>query len=556
MPPFYQPVVDEVVIPTSIPIPTEPLSQRMAQAEPLINQAKDLISQNNYYDSLSILNKAISIVPDNDEPFYLRALSTFYLLKNQRFLNDHLSNLHAAVFDLDRAIDIRPDAGNYYALRGLLYYDWADLQELTVNRNHLYGTALQNFLAAKALNADLLTMPENSVFGTQIQMGECEKGLAGINNVLENSTLDLQVTSDLYLNQAIAYACLGKLDEALKAINSSMKHGEITGEQKTLEAAILYQSGKPDEALKILDNLITQSPDYGGDRYLLRALIVFEQGDRDEAYRSMIAGGGNVWVHSGLYSYVQGKMGLQLASDENRAKSIDALQYAEASMPVTYNVLKSRIQTEVIELGSKPWDQTVSLTFQPTPLAEIHPRLTPRPTSTPTINETLAASGTPVKKDAIGTPRPGISKPGTSTPVTQDAIYSPRENDIVVVDFQTGTGPVTLSTGKKKIFRFQPSSALSFAKVMDVVVHLDAEKTGITPPLLYEFWNPHNRTWIAVEPGWTDSDVLYPGDYVLPEGDLYLSVRNLGSTPFKLNNLSITVVAETLDGNLMQYGTK
>ena len=154
------------------------------------------------------------------------------------------------------------------------------------------------------------------------------------------------------------------------------------------------------------------------------------------------------------------------------------------------------------------------------------------------------------------TSTPSTPMPGTLTPDTQGAVYYPNEKNIVIVDIQTGTGPVTLSAGTQEIFRFQPSSALSFAKVMDVVVHLNAEKLGITPPLLYELWNPSNRTWISIEPGWTDTDVLYPGDYVLPEGDVYLSVRNLGSAPFKLNNLSITVVIEALDGNLMQFGTK
>ena len=124
------------------------------------------------------------------------------------------------------------------------------------------------------------------------------------------------------------------------------------------------------------------------------------------------------------------------------------------------------------------------------------------------------------------------------------------------MDVQTGTGPTTLSAGRQEIFRFQPPEPLSVASALDLVIHLDAEKTGIAPPLLYELWNPHNRTWTSVEAGWTDTVVLYPGDHVLPEGDVYLSVRNLGSVPFKLNNLSITAVVKTSDGSMAQFGTK
>jgi tetratricopeptide (TPR) repeat protein len=550
MPPVYPRLVDNMPVATAIPLPTEPLSERMAQAEPLINQAKDLISEANYYDALPILTQAISIVPDMDEPYYLRAWSTYILRDHQRSLDEHLANVHSAIFDLDRAIAIRPDIGNYHALRGILYSDLAGLQELTVNRNALYGVAQQNFVAAKTLGFDILSTPELTMIVTQIQMGECEKGLAGIDAALENPNLSSLSASELYYNQADAYACLGKLDEALEAINQSMQYGDITGEEKTLEAAILYQKGKPDEALKILDNLIVQAPNYGGDRYLLRALIVFEQGDWDETYRSMLAGGGNTWLHGGLYSYVQGKMGLQLAGGENRAKSIDALQYAEASMPVTYNVLRSRIQKEIVELGSQPWDMTASIPFQPTPLAEILPRPTPRPTSTPTaaptITETLSAEGTPAK-DLTGTP----------TLEAQGGFFPPKAGNMIIVDPQTGTGPITLAGGAQEIFRFQPPAPLSVAKAMDVVIYLDVEKVGISPPpLLYEFWNPRKRTWTSIEAGWKKMNLYYPDDYVFPEGDLYMSVRNVGSTPFKLNNLSITVVIQTTDGALMQYGTK
>ena len=160
-------------------------------------------------------------------------------------------------------------------------------------------------------------------------------------------------------------------------------------------------------------------------------------------------------------------------------------------MPVTFNVLRSRIQTEIVELGSQPWDMTASIPFQPTPLAEMLPRPTPRPTSTstaaPKITETLLAGVTPAS-DVTGTP----------ASETQSGFFPPKAGNMIIVDPQTGTGPITLAGGVQQIFRFQPPSPLSVAKAMDVVVYLDAEKAGIAPPLLELSWQPTSPPALAI----------------------------------------------------------
>lgn len=539
MPPFYSIPVDNVVTPTNLPLPVEPLDERLANAEPSLNLARLLVNQNNCYDALPLLDQTIRVIPDVDEPHYLRALCTYYLLQNQRSVEEYLSNIHSAIYELDRAILINPDLGNYYALRGLLYYSWAGVQELSVDRAYLYDFAAQNFTSAKTLGTDILVLPELPLIGSRVDMGDCKNGLQEITPLLKYPNLSTQNTADIYYAQAVAYACLEDFDQALNAVNTSMQYGNVSENQKVLEAAILYQSGMADEALKILDDLIVQSPNYGGERYLLRALIVFEKGDRDEAYRSLLAGGGNSWLHGGLYSYVQAKMGLQLAGPENLARSISTLQYAEASMPIMYSAIRKRIQKELLELGSEPLEQQVTIVIRSTPLPDIQSRPTPRPTTT----SIFVDEGTPS----------GLA--ATESPL-QDIMIRPNEPEIILVDADTGSGPLTFSTDERKVFHFQPSSKLSLENVLSVILHLDASEVDVDPPLLYEVWNPRLGTWTLIEPNWVDTDLAYPGDYVFPEGDLFLAVRNLGNTPFELKDLSITVVFQTPDGQLLIFGAR
>jgi hypothetical protein len=378
--------------------------------------------------------------------------------------------------------------------------------------------------------------------------------LETIDDLLSASDLSTKNYADIYALQATAFACLGKLDDALEAIRRSMQYGEITEYQKLVEAAILYQDEKPDEALSILDGLVMQAPNYGGERYFLRGLIYLEKGDRDEAYRSMIAGGGNTWLHGGLYSYVQGKIGLQLVGDENLRKSIDALQYAEASMPIYYTVLQERIRQEILGLGSEPWKDGVKIDFQPTQISDIQARLTPRPTFTPSVTPTTTLTSTPVLS-VTGTLT--MTETPSPTATLQPILLYPNNKDVVVVDPQIGTGTLSFSTNEQKVFRFQPAYGLTFDDVLDVVVHLDANEAGLaSPPMLYELWDPRKGVWVSVEPSWNDTDLPYPTDYVLPEGDLFLAVRNVGSVPYKVNNISITIVLQVSDGSLIQIGVK
>ncbi len=115
---------------------------------------------------------------------------------------------------------------------------------------------------------------------------------------------------------------------------------------------------------------------------------------------------------------------------------------------------------------------------------------------------------------------------------------------------------INAAAGERKLLRFQPAMSILHESVLEITAYLDADEITTKPMLLFEFWDPYSATWTSLEPNWQDTRVPHPGDYVFPEGGEYLAVRNLSSLPFGLENLSLVMVVETQDGDLIRFGTE
>ncbi len=562
MPPLYVHWVDQFVTPTSVPIPSEPYNQRLDKAGPGMLKAFGLLMSGQCAEAMPLLDEAVLLVPEYPDVYYERAYCYSILLQNQRQIGENLSNIYAGLADIDRAIALRPDKGDYYALRGILYWNWAGLEELSVNRNALYNVALDNLKAASALGITLNYPLEATSISALEESGQCEEALARSQAFLSVSKPVTSHYTDVQVMQVRAYACLGRLSEALSSLRQVMNHGDVTGEQKMLEASILYQQGYPDEALQILDNLLIQMPEYNGERYYLRGLIMYEKGKRDEAYNSLMMGSGQTWFHGGLYSYVQGLMGLELIGADNRAKALDALQYAEASLNPTYNILRKRMQKELNDLSVSPLDPPVSVPII-TPVPAFVPRPTARPSLTPTLYLTPTLTPTPQASPTLSaTPTEGTLTPEASPTVTASAtatatvpaiVYIPPDMIGIIVDLQVGSGPLILTLGERQVLRFQPAAALSIQDVQSLTIILETDADKNAPPPSLELWNPFTGIWTALQPKWGETLVKYPGNYVLPEGDIYIAMRSPGAR-LELTNFSLRLVILDSDGQLAVYG--
>ena len=132
-----------------------------------------------------------------------------------------------------------------------------------------------------------------------------------------------------------------------------------------LEAAYLYQSGKLDEALTVLNTSLVRKPTFMGYRYYLRALIYYDMGEIDLASADLETGSYYTWDHAELYAYVNAKMALDRG---DRAEGVRLLQLAEATVDATFNTLHGRILQELGDLGEEPMKVIPSVTFVATPI--------------------------------------------------------------------------------------------------------------------------------------------------------------------------------------------
>jgi hypothetical protein len=261
-------------------------------------------------------------------------------------------------------------------------------------------------------------------------------------------------------------------------------------------------------------------------------LIYQEMGERDKAEEDLMMGAGNTWGHAGLFSYVQGKMALE---DGNTDEGIALLQEAEATMEIVFNPLRKRIQTELEQLGAQPLQVTPSVMLDATSIPTIPARPTARPLETPVISDTQVVTFTPT---------PGISFP-------------PSVNNAMIADLATGTGKLTLRPNDYPLLRFQPAEPIPVKQVKSLVIHLiPASSETTNPDIQIYFWAPRGGGWRYIAPVWGDNSIEQSEDYVLPEGDIFLAIRNWGTKTVAVDNVALTLVVETKDGAIKTYGQK
>ena len=495
-------------------------------------QIRDLMSQGKHAEAILLLDQVIQSAPELDEPYFLRAASYHSLMKQQRSQLEYQDYLDKALADIDKAIAIRPDNGNYYMLREYILVNLAGMQNNQVDGQRVSGYALENAGAALSLGATLDEYPDRIYVIQLIYANRCEEAVQQLQEMINRTDPNDQSIGGLYHTQSQAYICLGQIDKAIKMVDKSM-FNKINMEWKyELKARYLYQAGRGDEALQLLNQLIEQKPSYDGWRYYLRALVYQEMGEREKAEEDLMMGAGNTWGRVGLYSYVQGKVALE---DGNVEEGIAMLQQAEATLDILFTPLRKRIQAELEQLGAKPLEITPSVMLDATSIPTMQARPTARPLQTPVLLDTPPVTITPT--------------PGISLPYNVD--------EAIIVDLATGTGKLSLLPGDYPLLRFQPAELIPVKQVKSLVVHLIPTSGETTNPYIQiYFWVPRGGGWQYIAPTWGDNSIDRPKDYVLPDGDIFLAIRNWGSETVVLDNVMLTLVVETLDGAIKTYGQK
>ena len=495
-------------------------------------EIRNLMSQGKHAEAVLLLDQKIQFAPESDEAYFLRALSYQNLMQQQRSQFEYLEYLDKGLADVDKAIAIRPDNGDYYMLRQYLLVSLAGMQEYRVDAEHITEYALDNAGAALSLGATLDEYPDRIYVIDLIYANRCRDALQQLQEMIDRTDPNNQSIGGLYHIQSQAYSCLGQVDKAIQMVDKSMFNNINMEWKHELKSIYLYQADRKKEALQLLNELIEQKPSYDGWRYYLRALIYQEMGEREKAEQDLMMGAGNTWSHVGLFSYVQGKMALQ---DGNRAEGITLLQEAEATLEVMYTPLQKRIRAELAQLGAQPLEMEPSVMLDVTPIPTIQARPTARPLQTP------IPSGTPL---VTMTPTPGISLP-------------PNVQHAIIADLATGTDNLTLLPNDYPLIRFQPAEPIPVKQVKSLVVHLIAASNETTnPDIQIYFWVPRGGGWRYIAPSWGDNTIELPEDHILPEGDIFLAIRNWGKETVVFENVTLTLIVETLDGAIKVFGQK
>lgn len=502
----------------------------LAMADPLIAQAKALNSQGQYAEAVQILDKAIIYAPNSDKALYLRATSYHNLLKGQRSIAEYQDYVNFGLSDIDKAITIEPNIGDYYILREQLLISLIGVKDYRADRIHLNNYAAENALTAFNLGATLEEYIDRSYASDLIFAERCEEATQILQEMINKTDpTDISI-GGLYHLQSRAYICQDNIDKAISMVKKSMFNNENMSMKNELLAIYLFQKGKYNEALSLMDDLIEQNPNYGGERYYLRSAIRYKLGDRDLAQEDLNFGVGNTWSHVGLYSYVLGEMALE---DGRTEEGIELLQNAEATLEVLYNPLRKEIQTELEKLGAVPLVITPSVMVDATSIPTILPQPTLRPIDlTPTLHSSNL------------TPIPGLTYPSGAT-------------NAIAFDPKTGTGKIVLKSNDYPLFRLQPSEIYKVKNVKSIIINV-ASFTEITPPTLQiSMYVASDGGWKFLDTvEWGDNVVRAPEDLIYPSGDMFFAIHNYGPKNVTIDSLTVTIIFESEDGKIIKIGPK
>ena len=110
--------------------------------------------------------------PEMDEPYYLRAASYNALTKQQRSLAEYKDYLYRALEDINQAIAIRQDKGDYYMVREWLLDSLSGNYEYHIDQVHISKLAAENSKMALDLGTTVDDYPDRTYAVNLINAGD------------------------------------------------------------------------------------------------------------------------------------------------------------------------------------------------------------------------------------------------------------------------------------------------------------------------------------------------------------------------------------------------
>jgi tetratricopeptide (TPR) repeat protein len=301
----------------------------------------------------------------NADAYYQRAICYLGLLPGEIFEDRYLDNVYQAIQDIDQAINLQTDVGDYYWNRGRAYEYLSYVMEFDVDRIYLKSIMLENYQKAISLGTNLSEFPERAVILALIFIHQCDEALEKIDPLLAELVESDFNRGGLLRIKSQTFACLGRLPEAIDSIDAAMFNNIDLPSKKFLKSIYLYQLGQYESAYDLIDGVINAAPRGDGERYYLRAALEYELGNLDFARRDLETGMGFTWLHFGLLQYVESQMALDAGEME---QAIALLQYSEATLDSIFTPLRAIIRKQLDDMGATLLNPTSSVTFTVTPI--------------------------------------------------------------------------------------------------------------------------------------------------------------------------------------------
>ncbi len=508
--------------PTATLTPYAPSTAELADLEAT---ARALMAAPEYALAIPLWDEILRLRPDYGEGYFQRGRAYLGLTDGERLYENYVADTYSSLADLDRSIVFGPviDGRNYYR-RYQALENLAGVEPFRAGRDVLEQVALENLRVSNAIG------PWNDV--SQSQEGLLLSSLGRCSEAREVGERMLRAYTEYFGGEpgwdvgrarawsviASAASCEGRPADAVEAYTRALSLYPETGHWSWLfqSALNLYYLERLQEARASLSQDIDAHPYYSGERYFLRALILYDLGERDAAREDLAIGETQTWMRIGLYPYLVGRLALDGGRTE---EAIEALQSAEATFSREYGPLIEWVRGRLADLGAQPLEVLPLSWYETTPI----PTLTPSPT-----------------------PRIPIL-PGT-----------PAYFDAHVVDMSLGTGPLMIRAQQEFVycFRFQAEAPIDPASVVSLTLRLIpyGPLPDGRPDLSVSFVTPE-MGYVGAPSQWGDNLLLLdPGRYLRDDGEVMMVLQNDGELPLYFQDVGMRLLSRREDGSYLVFG--
>ncbi|MCE1254522.1 MAG: hypothetical protein LWX83_13355 [Anaerolineae bacterium] len=312
-----------------------------------------------------IAAKEIELDPDNYSVYLDRARKYYYSAMDGQSLKSRMELLSKALTDNDKATSLAPDKGVNYLIRAIILSEMATGYSFRVDKEIFKRLALENANAAIYFGTSDYPRPGRLVFEYEIALNNCDRAKAEVDREAEIISADDVSLPSIESMYESVYACQGDYQKALEYYRLNAKKRNLEKDNVPMLALYLYQAGKVDEALDLVNKSINDQPFQTGQRYFIRAVIEYNRGQYEAALADADLAESNLWAGGMFTSYFNG---LEAARQGRKEEAILYLQHAEATLPYEFDFAIARTRTELKKLQAEPLSVTPSVHISVTPL--------------------------------------------------------------------------------------------------------------------------------------------------------------------------------------------